>query len=223
MIRLTIWLPPLAWMAVILWLSTGEFSAENTGSVLQPLLQWLLPWASASQLTAAHELVRKLAHVTEYAVLAALWFITLTRAREWSARRAAWIALVIAIAWACVDELHQATEPSRTASIRDVAIDTAGALMASVVARHGWRVAALLTTVLLWTAAVGGALVITVNLATGVRSGVLWVTVPFAAALLLVRWWRNSSRDRAARRVEATLATPSAAGRAYRAGRRRTD
>ena len=200
MIRLTIWLPPLAWMAVILWLSTGDFSAENTGGVLRPLLQWLFPWATASQLTALHELIRKAAHVTEYAVLAALWFITLSRERRWSARKAAWAAFLIAIGWACVDELHQATEPSRTASIGDVAIDTAGALAASVVAWRGWRVTAVVTTVLLWTAALGGAIVIAINLATGVRSGVLWVTVPFAAALLLVRWRWSAARDQAAAR-----------------------
>lgn len=193
MIRLTIWLPPLAWMVVILWLSTGDFSAENTGGVLRPLLQWLLPWASASQLAAVHELIRKTAHVTEYAVLVALWFITFTRERRWSARTAAWAAVVIAIGWACVDELHQATEPSRTASIGDVAFDTAGALAASVVARLGWRVTAGVTTVLLWTAAIGGAGVIAINLATGVASGVLWLTVPVAAALLLWRRRRSNS------------------------------
>jgi VanZ family protein len=188
-------------MVVILWFSTGEFSAENTGGFLRPLLQWLFPWATARQVTTTHELIRKAAHVMEYAVLATLWFITLTRARRWAARNAATAALLIAIGWACADELHQATEPSRTASIGDVAIDTAGALIASVVAWRGWRVVAVVTTALLWIAAGGGALVIAVNLATGVRSGVLWVTVPFAAALLFLRWWRNTAREQAARRV----------------------
>lgn len=188
MIRLTIWLPPLAWMALIMWFSTGDFSAENTGSVLQPVLQWLLPWASSSQIATLHGLVRKMAHMTEYAVLATLWFIALTRERRWSARRAAWLALLVAVGWAFLDELHQATEPSRTASIGDVGFDTAGALVASSVARLGWRrVIGTLTTTLLWTAVIGGALVIAINLASGVASGVLWITVPVAAALLLVR------------------------------------
>lgn len=199
MIGLSIWLPPIAWMAVILWLSTGDFSAENTGSVLRPLLQWLLPWASASQLSAAHELIRKTAHVTVYAVLVGLWFVTFTRERRWSSRTAAWAAVAIAVAWACVDELHQATDPSRTASLGDVAFDSAGALAAAVVARLGWRVTAVATTALLWTATVGGAIVIAINLATGVASGVLWVTVPVAAALLALRWWRSVSRGAPAR------------------------
>ena len=188
MIRLTIWLLPLAWMTMIMWFSTGDFSAENTGSVLGPFLEWLLPWAMPSQIAALHALVRKTAHMTEYAVLAALWFVALTRERRWSARRAAWLALIVAVGWAFLDELHQATVPSRTASVGDIGFDTAGALVATSVARLGWRRAiGSLTTTLLWTAAAGGALVIAVNLASGVASGVLWITVPLAAALLLLR------------------------------------
>lgn len=193
--RLTIWLPPLAWMAAIMWFSTGDFSAENTGSVVGPLLQWLLPWASPSQIDALHGIVRKSAHVTEYAVLAALWFVTFVRERRWSPPTAAWTALLISVGWAFLDELHQATEPSRTASAFDVGFDAAGALVASVFARVGWRRAtAGLTTALLWTAAGGGAIVIAINLASGVGSGVLWLTVPTAAALLALRWRKSASR-----------------------------
>jgi hypothetical protein len=139
--------------------------------------------------------------MTEYAVLAALWFVALTRERRWSARRAAWLALLVAVGWAFLDELHQATEPSRTASVGDIGFDTAGALVATSVARLGWRRAiGSLTTTLLWAAAAGGALVIAINLASGVASGVLWITVPLAAALLLLRrWW--TARPAAAERV----------------------
>jgi VanZ family protein len=178
-------------MAMIMWFSTGDFSAEHTGSVLRPVLEWLLPWASSGQIAALHALIRKTAHMTEYGVLGALWFIALTRERRCSVGRATWLALLVAIGWACLDELHQATEPSRTASVVDVGFDTAGALVATSVGRLGWRRAiGTLTTILLWMAAAGGALAIAVNLASGVGSGVLWLTVPLAAALLLLRrWW----------------------------------
>lgn len=187
MTRLTIWLPPLVWMAVILWFSTGSFSAENTGSVLRPLLEWLLPWASPAQIRTLHGVARKAAHMTEYALLVVLWFRALTRGRGVTRRTAAWTALGVAIGWACVDELFQSTEPSRTGSAVDVAYDAAGALIAAVLARAGWRDAtATLTTLLLWTAAAGGAVAIAVNLASGVGSGLLWLTVPGAAVLLVL-------------------------------------
>jgi VanZ family protein len=181
-------------MAAIMWFSSGDFSSENTGSILRPLLQWVLPWAGPSQVAALHGMVRKSAHVAEYAVLAVLWFVTFVHGQRWSASRAAWVALLIAIGWAFLDELHQATQPSRTASVVDVGYDAAGALLACMVARVGWRRATeRATTVLLWLALGGGVVAIAVNLANGVASGMLWVTVPAAAALLLLRRRRRGS------------------------------
>ena len=51
---LHLWLPPVLWMAVIFWFSSGEFSADATGSFLMPLLRWLAPWASDAQLQTVH-------------------------------------------------------------------------------------------------------------------------------------------------------------------------
>src|SRR2546422_4864125 len=65
------WLPPVLWMGVIMLLSTDTGSAAHTGELLLPLLHWLLPWASPGDLAAIHGLVRKGAHLTEYAILAA--------------------------------------------------------------------------------------------------------------------------------------------------------
>jgi len=186
--RLAFWLPPLVWMAMIMWFSTSDFSAENTGSVLKPLLRWLLPGLTAPQLDAVHAVVRKSAHVTEYAVLAALWFVALTRERGLAPRRAAWLALLVAVGWAFLDELHQATEPSRTASAMDVAIDAMGALAASTIGRHGWgRALDVASAGFLWVAAAGGAVVMALDLASGVAPGVLWLTVPAAMVALVLR------------------------------------
>ena len=167
--RLAFWLPPLLWMATIVWFSTAEFSAENTGTVLGPLFRWLLPAATDAQ-------------------LAALWFVALTRERGLPPRRAAWVALGVAVVWAVLDELHQAMVPSRTASAMDVALDSTGAMAAAVFGRYGGspvlEVAALF---FLWAAAAGGAIVIAVDLASGVPAGVLWLTAPAAALALALR------------------------------------
>lgn len=186
--RVADWAAPLAWMGVILWLSSDAGSAERTGRVLVPLLEWLLPGATPLQIDALHGLTRKVAHVTEYAILTALWFRAFVRGRAWPAPAAAWAALGLSVALACADEAHQSFLLMRTGSLADVALDSAGALAAAVVGRLGWRAAAeAATTTLLWAAVVGGGLVLLLDTILGVRSGVLWVTVPAAVLTLIVR------------------------------------
>jgi VanZ family protein len=187
---LATWLPPVAWTAVVLAMSSGEFSAENTGSVLGPLLAWLFPWLTPHHLDTIHGLVRKLGHFIEYAILAALWFRALARSRM-GRTPAAWAALAVSVACAVLDESLQAGVPTRTGSVADVALDSFGALAAIVPARLGWRRAAdTATGILLWIAAVGGAAALAVELAAGTGPGVRWLTTPVAATLLIYRWRR---------------------------------
>ncbi len=182
------WLPPVVWMAVILVFSSDTGSGEHTSSFLLPLLQWLLPWATPAQLDLTHLLFRKTAHLVEYAVLAVLWFRAFARGHGLGPRPAAWGAFAIALAWACLDELLQSLQPSRTGSAMDVVLDGAGAVAALAAARLGWRASVdRATAVLLWIAAVGGAAVLAVNASTSVASGLLWLTAPSAALGLIAR------------------------------------
>src|SRR5262245_30885138 len=128
-----VWLLPVAWMGLIMLLSTDGASAERTGRFLIPLMQWALPWTSLPQLEALHLLGRKAVHFTEYAVLGALWFRALTRYR--SPALATWLALAIVVGWATLDEFHQFFVPSRGSSVADVALDTAGAVAALALLR----------------------------------------------------------------------------------------
>src|SRR3989475_7295863 len=137
--RLAPWLPPVLWMAVTAWLSTDIASGEHTSQLLLPALRWLLPWATPGQLHTVHRLLRKGAHLTEYAILAALWYRAFTRERNLSARAASWTAFAISLAWAALDEWHQSFLPSRTSSAMDVALDGAGAALALVVDWRAWR------------------------------------------------------------------------------------
>src|SRR2546425_7803875 len=151
------WLPPVLWMAVTVWLSTDTASAEHTSQLLMPAIRWLLPWATPGQLATVHRLLRKGAHLFEYAILAALWYRAFMRERNLSARAASWAAFAISLAWAALDEWHQSFLPSRTSSALDVALDSAGAALALVVdwraRRRGLRGA---TAILFWLPAGGG-------------------------------------------------------------------
>jgi VanZ family protein len=193
--RLATWLPPIAWMIVVLSASSAEFSAANTGGLLRAFLAWLLPSLGPHQVDVIHVVVRKLAHFTEYAILGALWFRGLARSRVARPPVAAWLALVISVACAVVDETHQSFVPSRTGSAQDVLLDSIGALAAIVPARLGWWSAAdSATGLLLWISAVGGLGALALDLAAGASGGLLWVTVPLAAVLLVYR--RRSSVSR---------------------------
>lgn len=122
------WLPVVAWAAVISLLSSDSFSGDHTATLLQPLLALLLPGAGPETIAAAHAVLRKLAHVTEYAVLALLVFRALARP-ERSAGALAFGALAFCAVYASLDELHQSFVPSRGASPLDVALDTFGAAL----------------------------------------------------------------------------------------------
>jgi VanZ family protein len=100
------WLPAIAWACVIVALSGVPSLGTGLGT-------WDL-------------VLRKLAHATEYAILAVL----LRRALDELP------ALAAAAAFAVSDELHQALVPGRAARPLDVAIDTAGALVGLLVLRR---------------------------------------------------------------------------------------
>ena len=192
---LATWLPPVLWMAAVLSFSSDDFSAAHTGSILKPVLAWLLPALAPATIDLIHALVRKAAHLTEYAILAALWLRAFGRSNAVGRPAAPWAALAVAVACAIVDETHQAMVPSRSASARDVLIDTAGAMLVVMRSRLGWsRTAEIATGILLWIAAVGGAGALAIDLAAGGGGGPLWITVPIATAALVYRW-RATSRS----------------------------
>src|SRR5689334_16024454 len=132
-VRPEYWLPPVVWMAAIMTVSSDIGSAEHTEHWVVPLLRLFAPWATAMQIEAMHGLVRKAGHLTEYALLAALWYRAFARGRSLAPRSAAALAFVISVIWAILDETRQSFVPSRTASARDVALDSTGAFLAMLV------------------------------------------------------------------------------------------
>jgi VanZ family protein len=93
----TVWLPAVAWAAVIFAFSSVPHLGTGLGT-----------WDTV---------LRKGAHITEYAVLGALLYRALGREA---------LALAAGIAYAATDELHQHFVRGRHASPVDVAIDAIG-------------------------------------------------------------------------------------------------
>jgi VanZ family protein len=119
--------PVLLWMVFIWFASTRAFSAINTSKVIRPLILFLSPNLSEDRVAAIHFLIRKVAHFTEYAILAWLArraFITSSHVlirRYWFQ-----LALLLIGCYSLLDEFHQSFVSSRTASLYDCAIDVAG-------------------------------------------------------------------------------------------------
>jgi VanZ family protein len=132
------YLPLILWMAFISFASTGNFSAGNTSRIIGPLVLWLFPATTPETMIVIHAVTRKLAHLTEYALLA----ILAARAFRGSSRavlRERWflVSLALVVVYALLDEYHQSFVPSRTATVYDSLIDSIGGLTALIVV--WWR------------------------------------------------------------------------------------
>lgn len=126
---ITAWLPVVLWTGVIAGLGGGGFDHQQTSLIIEPLLDWLFPDWSAERVAAVHGVVRKLAHLVEYAVLGALAVraLGLTWPLAPMARRTLpALALVAVVAGG--DETRQRSLSDRTGSIRDVGLDVVGGL-----------------------------------------------------------------------------------------------
>ena len=106
------------------------------------VLRFLAPKISAQEMVFIHVLIRKAAHVTEYLILGLLLFRMFrgNSTLSWNWRWSFFAVIGVAI-WAAGDEFHQSFVSTRTASAVDVAIDTAGGILAQFVAAlwHRYR------------------------------------------------------------------------------------
>ena len=69
---LKFWLLVLLWMVVIFSASSDTHSYQHSSRLLEPLLHWLFPTMSQAHVEDIHLVIRKCAHLTEYAILALL-------------------------------------------------------------------------------------------------------------------------------------------------------
>jgi VanZ family protein len=100
------------WMAVVFWMGVifALSATPSLASPFEPVYDFIL---------------RKLAHLTVFAVLTVL----LVRAFRLHVARSphAWLfAVLVAVLYACSDEWHQTFVPGREGTVRDIVIDSLG-------------------------------------------------------------------------------------------------
>ena len=113
-------------MALIFYLSSqnGETSGNLSSTILGYLINLnLLP---ANVVSILSLLIRKAAHMSEYAILAILLFNILNE-YDYNSKIKFLSALLFSFVYACGDEFHQTFVNGRAGQITDVLIDSLGA------------------------------------------------------------------------------------------------
>lgn len=121
------WLPIGLWALVIVSASGDTKSVQRSSRLIEPLVRWLFPAASDEAVWNVVFVVRKGAHLTEYAVLAVLLWWGIRGGRTGWPKRVAGPAWLVATGFAFTDEFHQMFVPGRQGSLWDVLIDSVGA------------------------------------------------------------------------------------------------
>ena len=119
--------PLIVWITVIFYLSSDSGSMTKTLLFVRPLLEFIFPAATEETFQIYHGYIRKLAHFTEYAVLALFAVRAVVVANiETLAKYRYLLAFALVLIIALADEFGQSFRPSRTGSILDVGIDVVG-------------------------------------------------------------------------------------------------
>jgi VanZ family protein len=126
-----VWVVTVAWAAQIFDFSTATFGGVFTAWLLSQILHLLHLTVTHPTFQLLHELMRKSAHVTEYALFAMLLYYSLAgvgRRHDWQFKPSlgAWL---IAGGYSLTDEFHQRFVPGRGPSLRDCGIDTTAAML----------------------------------------------------------------------------------------------
>ena len=130
--RLKAYLPLILWMGVIFTASTSIGSSKHTSRFIGPFLRFFKPDISEEVISVVQTVVRKAGHLSEYAVLAVIWWgcrryaqDTRPLLRNWVWPQA-WQVVFYCALYAVTDELHQRFVAGRQGQVLDVFIDTVG-------------------------------------------------------------------------------------------------
>ena len=137
--RKLFWSVLLALNLALIWgnsLVSGAESGQMSGGIMEFVMKLLQIPAVYSD--TVHLLIRKLAHITEFACLSALITWCLGRVKEKRVHQIL-LAVLISMAVALMDETIQLYTPERGPSLVDVWIDTLGAVLGMTAVQLGYH------------------------------------------------------------------------------------
>ena len=131
-------IPVIIWMIFIFYMSgkTGQESSGQSGKIslfITDLLEKVRqdsPQEMQNLQDILELVIRKAAHMTEYAILFLISYLAMVKISMSQSRfynRS--IAVLISLLYACSDEMHQLLVPGRSGKMIDVGIDMAGVLI----------------------------------------------------------------------------------------------
>ncbi len=97
------------------------------------IVQWLSSFLHVQPETLSF-IVRKCAHFLEYLILGISMFVSVCDLSRWNRWKNAILAFFICAAYAATDELHQMFVQGRSCEVRDILIDSLGALLGVMIA-----------------------------------------------------------------------------------------
>ncbi len=119
--------PVFLWIGVILFASTSYGAMSNTSRIIRPLLHFIFPHTPEETLAIYHAYIRKLAHLTEYSILAVLASNAFWNSQTRVLRKYWFIfSFLTVLSVASTDEYNQSFDALRTGTIYDVLLDASG-------------------------------------------------------------------------------------------------
>ena len=125
--KLILWILIFAWMITIFMFSAqnGDESSELSQGFLRAFILRFTPDNISEDIVNMMEyIIRKCAHMTEYAILAFLIYKTIVHIEKSLVK-----SFIFTFLYACTDEFHQLFIAGRAGQFRDVCIDSTGALI----------------------------------------------------------------------------------------------
>ena len=121
--KLKYFIPAICWTIFIFIMShtNGNDSSSQSNFIAKLILEFIN--IDHNTLTF---MIRKIAHMSEYAILLLLLYYALSNVIS---KHTLSLSLLVTFIYACSDEFHQLFIPGRSGQFKDVLIDTSGALI----------------------------------------------------------------------------------------------